>query len=411
MAMAASGASPAMLLSLVAIAIVAALLAIHPFVTYPVSLVILRRWCRPAAVPPATPGPPPRVALCFCAYNEAGVIADKIANLRELSARMPGLAIHCYVDGATDGTDRMLAEHGDLLRLTVGAERRGKTFGMNTLVAQTDADIVIFTDANVMVPPAGIPRLLEYFDDPTVGCVCGHLVYVNPDETETSRNGALYWRLEEYTKRLESDTGSVVGADGSLFAIRRALHPPVPETIIDDMFVSLSILCAGYRVVSAADVLSFERAATSARDEFRRKIRIACQAFNVHRLLWPRLRQLPPLMLYKYVSHRLVRWFSIYFIALAGLASLGVLGLLAGWATAGLLTASGVAAVALAHRLGVGRVRQACDILLALLGVGIGIVRSMRGDRFTVWSPAGSVRAARTIVEPAASPPQRTAMR
>jgi cellulose synthase/poly-beta-1,6-N-acetylglucosamine synthase-like glycosyltransferase len=399
-----------MLLSLIAIAIAAALLAIHPFVTYPASLMILRRWCRPLAPLPGAPGVPPRVALCFCAYNEAGVIADKVANLRQLRARLPGLAIHCYVDGATDGTDRVLGDHADLLRLTVGAERRGKTFGMNTLVAQTDADIVIFTDANVMVPPEGIPRLLEYFDDPAVGCVCGHLIYVNPDESETSRNGALYWRLEEYTKRLESETGSVVGADGSLFAIRRALHQPVPETIIDDMFVSLTILCAGHRVVSAADVLSFERAATSARDEFRRKTRIACQAFNVHRLLWPQLRKLPPLTLYKYVSHRLVRWFSIYFIGLAGLASFGVLALLTGGANAGLLSLAFIAAVAVAHRLGVGRVRQACDILLAMLGVGIGIVRSVRGERFTVWSPAGSVRAARTIVEPAA-PPQRPAMR
>ncbi|MEJ0071246.1 MAG: hypothetical protein WDO24_23670 [Pseudomonadota bacterium] len=71
-----------------------------------------------------------------------------------------------------------------------------------------------------MMPPDGIPRLLRYFDDPAVGCVCGHLIYVNPDETATSRNGAAYWRLEEYTKRLESETGSVIGADGSLFAIQ-----------------------------------------------------------------------------------------------------------------------------------------------------------------------------------------------
>ncbi|MEJ0071247.1 MAG: hypothetical protein WDO24_23675 [Pseudomonadota bacterium] len=52
-------------------------------------------------------------------------------------------------------------------------------------------------------------------------------------------------------------------------------------------------------MVSAHDVRSFERAATSAGDEFRRKIRIACQAFNVHRLLWPELRKLPPVTLYK----------------------------------------------------------------------------------------------------------------
>jgi len=399
-----------MLLSLVATALVASLLAVHPFLTYPASLLAVRRWRRRPPGPPQSPAPTgaPRAALCFCAYNEAGVIRDKIANLRALRAHMPDLAIHCFVDGATDGTDRILAEHTDLLSLTVSAERRGKTFGMNTLVAQTDADIVIFTDANVMVPPEGIPRLLEYFADSAVGCVCGHLVYVNPDETETSRNGALYWRLEEYIKRLESETGSVVGADGSLFAIRRALHQPVPETIIDDMFVSLTILCAGYRVVSASDVLSFERAATSARDEFRRKIRIACQAFNVHRLLWPRLRGLPPLSLYKYVSHRLIRWFSIYFIALAGLAWFAVLGAFAGWTEAVLALTAAIGAVTLAHRLGVGRVRQACDILLAMTGVGIGVIRSWRGDRFTVWNPAGSVRAARTIVE---SQPQRPAMR
>src|SRR5260221_1599643 len=282
---AAAGGGRAMLLGLIVVATVALALAAHPFVSYPASLLAVRRW-RGAAAPAGVVAADPRAraALCFCASNEAGVIRDKIANLRALRACMPDLAIHCFVDGATDGTDRILAEHTDWLRLPVSADRRGKTFGMNTLVAQADADIVIFTDANVMVPADGIPRLLDYFADPTVGCASGHLIYVNPDETETSRNGALYWRLEERTKRLETQTGSMVGADGSLFAIRRALHRPVPEGIIDDMFVSLTILCAGYRVVSAVDVLSFERAATSARDEFRRKIRIACQAFNGHRL-------------------------------------------------------------------------------------------------------------------------------
>jgi hypothetical protein len=168
-------------------------------------------------------------------------------------------------------------------------------------------------------------------------------------------------------------------------------------------------------VVSAHDVLSFERAATSAADEFRRKIRIACQAFNVHRLLWPELRRLPPLALYKYISHRLVRWFSIYFIALAGLACFGILAILTDWSSAGLVALGAAAAVALAHRLGVAPVRQVCDVLLAMLGVGIGVVRSLRGDRFTVWSPAGSVRASRTVVEPGlvdpAAQPQRPAMR
>src|SRR5258708_32606825 len=116
------------------------------------------------------------------------------------------------------------------------------------------------------------------------------------------------------------ESGSMMGADGSVFAIRRSLHKPPPEHIIDDMYVSLMILCSGYRVIQASDALAYEESVVSAREEFRRKIRIACQAFNVHRLIWPQLRKLDGITLYKYVSHKLIRWFTIYFLGTAAVA-------------------------------------------------------------------------------------------
>src|SRR6185295_2273749 len=108
----------------------------------------------------------------------------------------------------------------------------------------------------------------------------------------TAETGSLYWRLEEAIKRLESETGSVMGADGSIFAIRRALHRPPPPDIIDDMYVSLAIACDGHRVVRAGDARAEEESVGRSGEEFRRKVRISCQAFNVHRLLWPRLKRL-----------------------------------------------------------------------------------------------------------------------
>ena len=149
---------------------------------------------------------------------------------------------------------------------------------------------MVFTDANVMFAPDALPRLLRPFADPEVGCVCGHLVYTAPDGSPTAATGSLYWRLEERIKQLESRTGSVMGADGSIFAIRRALHRPPPRDIIDDMYVSLPMLCDGHRVVRAEDALAYEEIGLRPAEEFRRKVRIACQAFNVHRLLRPRLR-------------------------------------------------------------------------------------------------------------------------
>ena len=55
-----------------------------------------------------------------------------------------------------------------------------------------------------------------------------------------------------------------------------------------------------------------ERSASSWREEYRRKVRIACQAWNVHRALWPELKRAPPLKLYGYVSHRLLKWLLPY---------------------------------------------------------------------------------------------------
>jgi hypothetical protein len=96
-----------------------------------------------------------------------------------------------------------------------------------------------------------------------------------------------------WSKGLETATGSVIGVDGSLFAIRRRRrHRPVPNGLIDDILVWLATLLAGYRVVRAEELRSFETHTTEATDEFRRKARIACQSIHVHFELWPHLRWL-----------------------------------------------------------------------------------------------------------------------
>ena len=93
---------------------------------------------------------------------------------------------------------------------------------MNTLVARSRADIVIFTDANVMFAPDTIPRLLRPFADPrSVACAATSST-PRRSAARTAATGSLYWRLEERIKEFESRTGSVMGADGSIsrFAAR-----------------------------------------------------------------------------------------------------------------------------------------------------------------------------------------------
>jgi cellulose synthase/poly-beta-1,6-N-acetylglucosamine synthase-like glycosyltransferase len=377
---------------LLLLGILCLLAACHPFVTYPWSLIVLRvlrpakRWTGGA------PDVQLNCAICVCAYNEEHNIARKVENLLALRAREPGLEILIYVDGASDRTAEILRGYGSQINLHVGTRRLGKTYGMNLLASKAQAPILIFTDANVLMDMDCVRDFRRYFADSEIGCVCGSLIYTNGRASATASSGSAYWRFEETIKKLEMESGSMIGADGSVFAIRRSLHQPPPDHIIDDLYVSLKILCSGFRVIQASDAVAYEESVVSGREEFRRKIRIACQAFNVHRLLWPQLRKLDAITLYKYISHKLIRWFTIYLLAIAALAFEGAL-ILAGHAPlAAALAVCTAAALYLGCVSSIRPFAQFAGTIAALAGTGLGVWRSMRGDRYQTWTPAASIR-------------------
>ena len=371
-------------------------LAMHPFITYPLSLLLISR------LQPRSGGRsvPPRqysaadFTICMCAYNEANVIRKKLQNLLALREREPGLEILIYVDAASDATARLLKAYAPHISVHVSAERRGKTYGMNLLASRATGSILVFTDANVMLDMDCIQHLRRAFEDPEVGCVGGHLSYTNGDASVTASTGALYWRLEESIKILEGRTGSVMGADGSLFAVRKSLHRPPPDHIIDDMYVSLMVLLSGYRIVQSTEACAYEESASSAQEEFGRKSRIACQAFNVHRLLWPSLREMDALTVYKYVSHKLMRWLSIYFLAMSALCLLAALALAGYVKTAGALVLAGFLLLGLGWHWSIKPFAQIVDVVLSLTGTGLGVWKSLRGERYQTWTPAATVRKA-----------------
>lgn len=369
------------------------LAACHPFLTYPWSLIVLQA-IHPAkrSVAGSIPRAQLNCAVCVCAYNEERSIARKVENLLALRAREPGLEILVYVDGCGDRTAEILREYASQIDLHIGTQRHGKTYGMNLLASKAQAPILIFTDANVLMDMNCVRDFQRYFADPEIGCVCGNLIYTNDGASATAASGSAYWRFEEAIKKLEMESGAMIGADGSVFAIRRSLHQPPPDHIIDDLYVSLMILCSGHRVIQASDAFAYEESVVSAREEFKRKVRIACQAFNVHRLLWPRLRRLDGITLYKYVSHKLIRWFTIYLLAIAAVAFLGAL-IVAGHAyiAAALIVCSG-AGLLLGCVSSMRPFAQLAGILAALAGTGLGVWRSWRGERYQTWTPAASIR-------------------
>lgn len=370
------------------------LLAAHPFVTYPLSLLILKRWGKSGGQPAPGGEWRPRVAICMSAFNEEGVIVAKMHSLLEIAQRYGNVTIHVYADAPSDRTVDLLRPFADRVDLVISEVRTGKTFGMNTLVARSDSEILLFTDANVTHDPDILAKIVAPLVDPTIGCTSAHLIYSNRQESPTATTGAVYWAIEERIKRIESDSFGLVGVDGAMFAMRRSLHRPPPPRLIDDLYLSLLVLIRGARVVSQPDAMVYERSAVLSVEESARKRRIACQAMNVHRELWPELRRMPALRLYGYVSHRLIKWMTPFLVLCAGLCFLAAAAVRFG---AG-LTLAATAAAALVLWLGeLAKFRPVLIVTTAiasLYGVAAGVFDSIfMGKTYTVWDPAHSVRA------------------
>ena len=368
-------------------------LAAHPFTTYPASLHLIRRMRKQTSFARATPDREPTFAILVPAYNEERIIRDKIENLLALQNSVRSCELLVYVDAATDRTAELLQPYAERITVVVGDIRRGKSHGLNVLVGRATADILVFSDANVILDAQALHRLGTHFSDPSVGCVSGHLKYGNGDESATAASGNMYWKLEERIRQLESDTVGIVGVDGSLFATRRSLHVVVPADIIDDFYVSMKILLNGHRVVRAPDAFAFERTGSDAHEEFGRKVRIACQAFNVHRLLWSEIRKARAGIVYAYVSHRLLKWLIAYNLVLAGVLALAWMLIEMNPLYVAIIAASTAGGFAAGWLLNLRPFPQIGSMLIAFAGVGWGVFRSLRGDRFQTWAPMTTARA------------------
>lgn len=376
-----------MLAALTTVTAICMFAVVYPYVIYPLILSCLSS----RAVNSRQAGSEDGAAfsLCFCAYNEITAMCSKVQNLRVLKDRYPSLEILAYDDGSGDGTADAIEKDAPFVRLIRGRGRSGKAHGMKQLAALATGDILIFTDANVLLDSSAPDALAACFADPCVGGVCGTLRYLGGGASSTAAVGGAYWRLEELIKDLESATGSVMGADGSIFAIRRSLYPDFPDTVLDDFAVSMEVVFKGYRLTKSNDVIAYERLVSARSDEFARKIRIAARAFHTHVSLADRRSRLSLFDRFKYASHKTLRWFGGAFLLLGFVTGLSAVAVISPWLSAAVFfVVVGMLSIGIRSEKGV--LSAMAEIVLAMIATLIGVVRALRGQTFVTWNPAKS---------------------
>jgi cellulose synthase/poly-beta-1,6-N-acetylglucosamine synthase-like glycosyltransferase len=375
-------------------------LVAHTYVGFPVLLSRLARGRHQNANVYAPDSPElPRVDILLAVYNEEQVIEEKIRSTFVTTYPPDKLTFYIGSDNSSDETNALveqLTREYPQLRFRPFRQRTGKPGVMEALSREATAPVLVLTDANVFFTPDTLYQLVKHFRNPGIGQVGGNIL--NPDHRQDGISGQekAYLERENLIKYQEGVVwGSMIGAFGGCFAVRRSCYHPAPASfIVDDFFISMAVLQAGYQTINELQAVCHEDVSDRLPEEFRRKARISAGNFQnlvaFRRLLWPPWRGLS----FAYWSHKVLRWLTPLLLLLLLLCNAVLVLSGAGWFYQ-LLLVGQVAAPALLlldgalHRLGVHLrllrfITHFYSMNLALL---LGLWRFLQGVKTTVWEP------------------------
>ena len=334
------------------------------------------------------------VTLVIAAYNEEKVIAAKLDNCLQLDYPRDRLEIVVASDGSTDRTNEIVESYRDRGITLAAFARTGKTGMQNSVAAAARSEILVFSDANAMYRRDAIRMLVRNFADPRVGGVCGQLDYTVASEG-AGASESTYWTYEKFMKQRESDLSSAIGANGSIYAVRRTDYVEIDADLISDLVEPLALVRAGKRVVYESEAVSVEEGSSDYGVEFRRKVRILTRSIRgllrMRTLLNPCRYGVFALQL---IMHKLLRFLTPMFL-IAGAAALLGLALLGRYR---LVCAASIALVVLAVLVARRRVPERPNILVRVCHLGyyylmtnyalvLAWVNVLHGRNMKLWVP------------------------
>ena len=241
----------------------------------------------------------PRVAVLIPAYNEEKVIERTIQGA--LDSDYPNLRVVVIDDGSKDRTLEIArrtfaaeATAGRVLILTKpnGGKAEALNFGLEHV---GDAEIFVGIDADTIIAPDAIVRMVPHFLNPKVAAVAGNAKVGNRVNLWTRWQALEYITSQNFERRALNTMGAVSVVPGAIGAWRIAAVREAGgyhvDTVAEDADLTMALLRDGYRVEYEDLALAFTEAPTSANALMRQRFRWSfgiLQAIFKHRGVFAR---------------------------------------------------------------------------------------------------------------------------
>jgi cellulose synthase/poly-beta-1,6-N-acetylglucosamine synthase-like glycosyltransferase/peptidoglycan/xylan/chitin deacetylase (PgdA/CDA1 family) len=208
----------------------------------------------------------PPVSVLVPAHNEGLTIRNTVRAI--LGSDLPTVELIVIDDGSTDDTAREVeAADPDGRVLLIRRAQAGKAAALQAGLLHATHDIIVTVDADTVVRPAALSRLVEPFSNRTVGAVSGR-VRVGNHQSLVGR-----WQHIEYTaganldRRILGAFGCVPTVPGALGAYRRQALEQAggfsDATVAEDTDLTLAIGWLGWKVLYAPEATADTEAPAS----------------------------------------------------------------------------------------------------------------------------------------------------
>jgi cellulose synthase/poly-beta-1,6-N-acetylglucosamine synthase-like glycosyltransferase len=262
---------------------------------------------------------PRRVSIIVPVRNGAAWIESKLQSLLQSYYPEGLLDILIVSDGSSDATNQLVAQYPDSRVRLLALPGGGKASAVSAAFQQVDGEILVLTDVRQSFHPAAIRHMVSCFADASVGVVTGELV-IREGNNEEEYNTGLYWKYEKWIRRNLNRIDAMLGATGSIYAIRRELAVPIPgEILLDDVYLPFTAAFKGHRIYFEDRAKAYDLP-TSLNSEFWRKVRTQAGVYQIVRRFPGLLSPLNPRFIH-FLSHKLGRLLLPFAMLAAAISS------------------------------------------------------------------------------------------
>jgi cellulose synthase/poly-beta-1,6-N-acetylglucosamine synthase-like glycosyltransferase len=305
------------------------LLLAHSYLLFPVMLHVLARKKVVNALVYNQINELPVVSVIISVYNEEKVIDQRIRNVYCTGYPLEKIEVLVGSDGSTDRTNVLflgLRNEFPSLKVFTFDNRAGKSAVLNKIISEVRGDILLFTDAKVQFAPKTIFELVKHFRNTEIGIVGGNIVNQNTRSDGISKQEKRFMSREITIKHNEGKVwGTMMGAYGACYAIRRELYTTIPEGFaVDDFYITLNGLMKGSKGILELNAVCYEDVPNELMDEFRRKVRISSGNFQNAKYFLALLTKFNSLG-FCYVSHKVIRWIGPFLLGMVFVSNLMLL--------------------------------------------------------------------------------------